>query len=161
MLVLGSQNPLFELLSTLLCRHLSALVANIRIDISIDNNHLAIGLPGTNLRRHIRSIAGKKQCHDIWIYLLNATQFATQIACDKFAIDRRIKTRKMNIFALNSSGSKEFSQFTDLGRFSGSVKPFKYDKHIVRFLIYSLLYLNILTARATPCTSASISAIVL
>lgn len=71
----------------------------------------------------------EEQGYQIGVDFVHAAEFAAQEAGDQFAVDRRIETRKMNVFALHATFCEQLAQHPDLGRLARSVQAFEYDEH--------------------------------
>ena len=72
------------------------LVADIRIDVTVQYDGSSPGQPLPDLRREVGPVTGKQQRHKIGIDLPHPAELAPQEAGDQFAVDRSVEAREMD-----------------------------------------------------------------
>ena len=92
MLIFEIDNPLTQLFPFGGIIHLGTLIADIGIDVAIDDDELAFIEPTANHRGGFRTVTCINQRHQIGVYLIERSQFTTQKPSHQIAIHRCIKT---------------------------------------------------------------------
>ena len=122
LLELGSKDPVTQRIALLATTHLGTLVADIRVDIAVDNNHLTLRQPGVYSLCAVSSIASIQQRNEVWVYLLHRAQVATQEAGNEIAINGCVEAWKVQILRLDTSIGKQSLELGNLRRLASTIQ---------------------------------------
>ena len=126
--VFGVQDPATQLLALFGIREFGALVGDVRIDVTVEQNGLS-GIEGSpHLRHGAVAVFSKKQGDQLRVHGTNRAEATLQETADQIAVDGGVIAGEMDVF--------EPAPFLEpgleprhLGGFSGPVKSFNDNQH--------------------------------